>query len=128
MKIPTFGRFVTRTALAVSALLLSATAQVEAQATYGFASYHVTVNSLQTILSSNGVQSVTKFLIGTVDVKFNRPVNRSCSFVTSIVGVTAGQAVAIMVTGSTDTVRVRTFTNAGALQDRAFALIVNCGA
>ena len=118
---------VRRVALALAASGLTVALPSAGHATYGTALYSVTAIANGTIQSSIGVASVAVQAAGTYVVTFNRPVNVSCRFQSTVVGVNPGYSTTWFKAGSATALVVRTFSKTGVLASQAFTLVVTCG-
>lgn len=110
--------------LTCGALLAAAAVGGQAGAT-GFASYFALVAAAGSTIKGSGVSASSKTAVGTYNVTFARAVN-DCAHTATLRGSGAGLVAVGPKAGSPTVVVVTTFSSAGAKQDRAFNLSIQC--
>lgn len=91
----------------------------------GFATFFANITAEGEVAVSSGVNTAARTDVGTYVVRFNRQVNRSCGYVSSLRG-SSGYSVINLRVGTAHSFVVKTFGASGAAADRAFNVIVTC--
>ena len=90
----------------------------------GFATLRATVGGNGTVVSSNGLTNAIKISAGVKSLAFTRDISTCTITVSGMGGV---PFLAIASPSSPTTVTVRTFGLNGVLENRSFAMIIQCG-